>query len=302
MSMRWIGKNNSTTATAWTLSIVIHSILFLAFGGARFSGTISKQDDNRPRADVTAQMIKASENKSVTPKPRVKRIFPKRVSLRPDRKPMELPTAAKLQLTAEDQPDFNITHASSDELSADNILTSSGTAFFGQFTEFRKICYVVDASGSMHGRLGLVKEQLRSSIADLKPDQYFYVIFFKNGNVLLESGYGNMHRASPSAKSKAYTFIDNVRPGGATNAVNALRRAMEIRDSLSNPPEQLYFLTDGFDLGEGSAGFSAGIESMRQKLAPNVRINTIGFWTEQTDVEILTGLAKLSGGQFTNID
>ncbi len=101
---------------------------------------------------------------------------------------------------------------------------SQGVEFFGQFTDVRKICYVVDCSGSMHGRLGLVKQQLKTSIASLQPDQFFYIIFFLQGDRLIESGDTYLIRATPHTKAKAYDFIDSVRPAGTTEPLNALNR------------------------------------------------------------------------------
>ena len=141
------------------------------------------------------------------------------------------------------------------------------------------------------------------SIQKLEPDQFFYIIFFLDGHRLLETGGGKMVRATPAAKARAQTFIASARPSGATNAVQALRRAMEIRDSLGRGPQLIYFLTDGFDLGEdvGIDDFVAQIEQVRRQYAPQTRIHTIGFWTEPGDVEILKRVAAQSGGVFTNV-
>ena len=48
--------------------------------------------------------------------------------------------------------------------------------------------------------------------------------------------------------------------------------------------------------------FADRVEKLRQKLAPSVKINTIGFWTQKTDRQILETVAERSGGQFVNVD
>ena len=153
----------------------------------------------------------------------------------------------------------------------------------------------------MHGMLGRVKKQLKKSIANLVPDQYFYIILFR-GEQLHQSGSGRLMRATAKAKAKAYRFIDDASPGGTTNALIALNRAMQIKDSAGQPPELIYFLTDGLDLQAGNTTqFARQLENLRKKLAPATEINTMGFWTEPGDRKILRTIAKQSGGEFVNI-
>ena len=178
------------------------------------------------------------------------------------------------------------------------------TEFFGSSTALRKICYVVDCSGSMHGLFGRVREQLNSSVQDLQQDQYFNIIFFRNGQ-LLELADGRLMRAIPKAKSAAIKFINQVQPGGTTNPLDALKRAMQLRDGMGNAPQLIYFLTDGLDFEQrtdGTRRFSLQVENFRKTLAPATKINTIGFWAEYDDQKILQVVAKYSGGEFVNAD
>ena len=212
-------------------------------------------------------------------------------SLRPEQKPSypsEEPT--------------KIFRDASVDLLAGGRLSLGGTAFFGSFTDQRKICYVVDCSGSMQGLFGQVRKQLKNSISALRPDQYFYIIFFQDGK-LLESGNGRLVRATDRAKSAACSFADSVRPAGPTNAMDALERAMQIRDQAGQSPALIYFLTDGFDLElDDTSRFGLQLENMRKKLAPSAKINTIGFWTGPADGRILRTVADQSGGEFVNIE
>jgi Mg-chelatase subunit ChlD len=154
----------------------------------------------------------------------------------------------------------------------------------------------------MQGLFGRVRSQLKSSIASLAPDQYFNIIFFSDGR-LLELSKGGLLRATEKAKLSAYDLADRVRPSGQTNASEGLVRAMSIRDNRGNSPQLIYFLTDGFDLNQISdKRFSFMVESQRKRLASNTRINTIGFWTQQSDRKILQRISSLSGGEYTEID
>jgi Mg-chelatase subunit ChlD len=155
----------------------------------------------------------------------------------------------------------------------------------------------------MFGRFEPVRSQLKDSIERLAADQFFYILFFQDGDRILESGRGVFVRANSAAKKTAIDFIEQIRPSGPTNAVGALRRAMQIRDSIGQGPELIYFLTDGFDLQEnGAQGFAEQIETLRKTLAPRAKINTIGFLIEETDLKILQDVAKTSGGQFTRVE
>ena len=176
------------------------------------------------------------------------------------------------------------------------------TEFFGSVTDQRKICYVVDCSGSMHGLFGQVRRQLKKSIDQLQPDEYFSIVFFR-GEQLIELGNGQLLRATGKAKSMAYDLIDIVDLGGKTNALNALIRAMEVHDESGKSAELIYFLTDGFDLETDSAKkYVLQVEEIRKKLAPQTKINTIGIWTRLADRQMLRAIARQSGGEFVNIE
>ncbi|MHC4755334.1 MAG: hypothetical protein ACYTBP_09335, partial [Planctomycetota bacterium] len=87
-------------------------------------------------------------------------------------------------------------------------------------------------------------------------------------------------------------------PVGKTNALQALRRALEIRDSGNRSAGVIYFLTDGFELtSQGAQSISGRINNMLREYAPAVRINTIGFWPRKNDRIVLEQIAASSGGE-----
>jgi len=172
--------------------------------------------------------------------------------------------------------------------------------FFGNRLEARKVCFVVDASGSMLGLFSTVRRHLTDSISALQPDQYFAVIFFNN--LQYESFSGTLARATPSAKSAAASFINSIQPSGPTNPMAAIKKAMLSRDASGEAPGIIYFLTDGFDLApRDSDAIITEIRALRKQLAPQTRINTIGFWAQPHDCQVLQKIAEQSGGRFTAV-
>jgi hypothetical protein len=191
--------------------------------------------------------------------------------------------------------------ASSDLPVKDSPIIPKGIEFFGSWADERKVCYVVDCSGSMQGIFGQVKKKLKESIAGLQQDQYFHIIFFGNGR-LLEPGNGLLIRATQKTKAAAYDFIDSAKPFGKTNAMAALERAVKIRDSSGVSPSVIYFLTDGFELtNEEGRRFSLRTAKLLKQFAPRTRINAIGFWPAGNDIRMLKEMAEQSGGEFVCI-
>jgi Mg-chelatase subunit ChlD len=181
--------------------------------------------------------------------------------------------------------------------------TTTDAGFFGQETAARTVCFVVDCSGSMYGRRELIRRQLKNCIASLHDTQSFYLIFFMDGDKLLESGDGKALPATGDAKAGAFEMIDHIRLEGQTNARQALERAMKIRDGISRPVQLIYFLTDGFDLQISSPGaFCRNIGRIRDKYASSVTINTIGLWASAEDQRTLRKIAEMTGGQFMHVD
>jgi hypothetical protein len=190
----------------------------------------------------------------------------------------------------------NVLHVPDDSL-AENSFAGGGIEFYGNKTYERKICYIVDCSGSMQGLMDQVRQRLKDSIKDLVPDQFFYVIFFGGGE-LFEFGDGKLVRASQRNKENAYDFINTIRAAGRTNAYKALERAIQIEDSFSNKASVFYFLTDGFELSnDESEDFYKKTFELVKHYAPDSKVNTIGFWTIGQDCSILRAISSLSGGQ-----
>ncbi len=174
--------------------------------------------------------------------------------------------------------------------------------FFENSLSEKRLCFVVDCSGSMQGVFEKVRSQLKNSISSLEPDRYFQVIFFGD-NQLYSFSRNGLVRASGPVKQKAIEFINKIKPKGTTNAVEAITGAMLNKDSAANSPNVIYFLTDGLELaGDDDTNFLANILNFRGNYCDKTRINTIGFWPKAQDEFILRQLAEMTGGVFTLID
>jgi hypothetical protein len=280
----------------------LHLAVLLVFGIAKFSQETAQATEPLTPAIKVSEVERLIQASPVIPKPKVKTPVHDRHA---EEKAAILPVknifdAAKPR----SQNPLNAAKApavSSDLPILSNPVIPKGVEFFGSWADERKVCYVVDCSGSMQGTFSQVKKELKESIASLQQDQYFYIIFFGNGR-LSEHGSGLMSRATQKTKAAAYTFIDSAEPFGRTNAMTALERAVKIHDSSGFSPSVIYFLTDGFELtSKDSRRFSLRTAKLLKQFAPRTRINAIGFWPAGNDIRTLKEIAEQSGGEFTCI-
>lgn len=290
--------SGSVTFWAWMASIVVHLIVLTVFGIVKFSP--SKVQDRQqpiPTAKVS-QIKKFMQTAPVVPKPKIKK--PARDQLAKGTR--GLSPASRILGDAKpcSQNLGDLAKASVSQLvplsSIANL--SPKIEFFGSWTEERKICYLVDCSGSMQGTFGQVQRRLAESVKSLQPDQYFYIIFF-GGDKLFELGKGKLLRATEETKSAAYNFIESIQPAGRTNALAALERAVRIHDGRGASPSVIYFLTDGFELTvDDVQELPRKITNLLKQFAPGTKINTIGFWPQDDGRKMLEIIAGQTGGEF----
>lgn len=299
-----VGTNRKSSVTfwAWTASLTLHLAVLLAFGAAKFSQKSAHPTEPPAAVVKVSDVERLIQTSPVIPKPKVKTPVPEqqaeeKTGIQPAEKVFE-----ETGPLAQSPDDVVKTPAALSELPVvSRPVIPKGIEFFGSRADERKVCYVVDCSGSMQGGFGRVKKELKESIAGLQQDQYFYIIFFGNGRLFEHDG-SLMTRATQKNKAAAYAFIDSAEPFGRTNAMTALERAVKIRDSSGRGPSVIYFLTDGFDLhGKDSRRFSLKTAELLKQFAPKTKINTIGFWPAGNDVRTLKEIAELSGGEFTCI-
>lgn len=288
--MRKLNSGTWTSLGAWSVSLGIHAVLLSVFSGVRLQSAVSQTHADSAAYLAMEQVSRVIQAEPITPKPKLRPILSEkvRVDFTPGSKPeppIEIPLCGSVPSILSDD------------------LISPSVDFFGNRSAARRICFVVDCSGSMFGRMGLVRQQLTRAIDKLAPDQFFSILFFQEGDTILESGSGILQRATTVSKQKALDLIVTVLPSGKTEVLGALRKAMELRTPGGEGPELIYFLTDGFDLEEsGAVLFVRHVEKMRKELAPQTAIHTIGFWTDQKDRWILEVLATESGGIFISVE
>lgn len=294
-------RRGSVAFWAWIGSIALHLIVLTAFGLIKFSQPKTPlQELAIPTAKVSRikELIEASP---IIPKPKIRKPIKSAPAGRMDTSAARL-AAERIFGTAkpEHQGLGDLVKPSGSQSAytfPESMVLSNKIEFFGSFTDRRKVCFLVDCSGSMHGVFRRVQIKLKESIGDLQPDQYFYIIFFGGGR-LFETGGGKLVRAGEESKTAAYEFVDSVRPAGRTNALSALKRALQISDEAGAGTSVIYFLTDGFELTNKDAEeFSGKVADLRKIFAPTTKINTIGFWPQLNDRRMLESIAKQSGGE-----
>ncbi|MCJ7777575.1 MAG: VWA domain-containing protein [Sedimentisphaerales bacterium] len=301
--MVWSGWSSGVTFWAWTASIAVHLIVLTALGFVTFSGSEAGVEQRPVPTAKISQIKKLVQAAGVIPKPKIKRPTRGEFTKKSERLLPVNQIFGTVKPVSKDWPSLAKPSVSMSEISFPGSANlREGIEFFGSFTDERKVCYVVDCSGSMQGLFGEVRKKLSESIGNLQPDQYFYIIFF-GGDRLFEFGDGKLLRATEEVKSAAYKFIDSIRSAGQTNALAAFERAVQIRDSMGQNSAVVYFLTDGFELtSEDGRRFSQKVAGLLAKFAPRTRINTIGFWPQSGDREMLRTIARQSGGEFVLID
>jgi hypothetical protein len=293
----------SVTIWAWALSIVFHALLLALFAIVGFSKSTGALSPTAPPKISVNQIKQLTQTPIISPKPKIKNTAsPVKTPLTSQRFTLINDTDNK-NSSPPDTTAQDVSHLASVLMPPHTTASNVPDVLSTHAVDLRKICYVVDCSASMFGRLTFVQKYLKASINDLRPDQFFYIIFFLEGQKLFESGNGKLIRATERAKLKASLFIDTARLGGTTDAKFALKRAMKIKDSASKPPQVIFFLTDGFDLNKQTAAdFPARIQQLSAQLAPDTIINTIAFQPTPNDRQILKTISEQTGGQFTDIE
>ena len=284
---------------AWTTSIVVHLVALTGFCIVKFSRC---ETGDKHRATPTARVARVKKlmyAAAVMPKPKINQPLKNLLTAGANRSVSanQSFTAGSANARTVEMPAAPAASGAISALAGPGI-SRPRTEFFGSSTNQRKLCYLVDCSGSMRGVFGRVRKEIKESIEALQPDQYFYVIFF-GGDRLFELGGGRLLRATPQAKSAAYALIDSVQPAGRTNALAALERAVRICDGGGNVPETVYFLTDGFELTSKNADRAVQrIVNLLKESAPVTKVNTIGFWPQPDDRKVLKAVAEGSGGEY----
>lgn len=316
MSQGTVKKHRRIKLYALGVSVFAHIVGLSVFAAVKISQSPPVRLQTTTVVSVS-QAAKLADSRAVTPKPKVSSVDSKSVQGRPIAKAAGRgsPTTAgpvfdlskegyQRQAGSTGSPQAEEVKQPIESLGS--VATGGGELagnieFFDSPAQGRRICYVVDCSGSMRGLWRRVQEELIDSIGKLQQDCYFCVIVFGGGSIL-ESGGGKMVRATKQAREEAYSFIGSIQPRGVTNATDALERAIMIKDRAGVGASAIYFLTDGFELSEQDGSrFAHKVATIHRSFAPEAQINTIGFWCTEQDGKVLDRIAKESGGKFVMV-
>jgi hypothetical protein len=282
-------------AKAILVSAAVHAVILIVFCFITFSRANSYKDNlQTPQANIE-HARRVVKSRPVMPKPSItKRSFTARHPVKRDISSKSLITQQNTGsvLTSEDEPEISFGGF------GDTVLGE--IEFFGNRASAANVCFVVDGSGSMLGLMHSVKKQLISSVSRLNAGNYFFVIVFR-GSGLLTTSSDTMLRASAGAISNAVEMVNSLPvPSGSPNALAALEKAFGMTSPDGRKADVVYFLSDGFDYSDAAnRDFVERVLRLRNRIAPDARIHTIGFWSGTSDSEMLRQIAALTGGSFS---
>lgn len=282
------------------VSIVIHVVVLSCFAVVTFSG---RENESEPKKQVSAEirnLNKFVSRERIVKKPKFKDIAES------DSRGYELRETGERIISrnnsSEKTPgDSEPRYVTSPAEKVAGEYTESSVTFFDNRAYARKVCYLVDCSGSMKGIFTGVQKRLKQSINQLRQDQYFEILFF-NENV---TGFSDktLVRASENNRQKAINFIDITKPSGTTKALEALEAALKVEDAAGESAKLVYFLTDGFELsGREAEEFSRSAKELLRSAGGNIQVNVIAFWPQPSDEKVLSDIADSAGGEIVVID
>lgn len=302
MNQRKVADLRKRSLKFWALSvsIIIHIVVLSCFAVVNFS---EHKDKGEPRKAVGAKFRVLQEyirNQPVVKKPEFKTLADSAGRVYELEETGGSKYTVKSPSSGKETGSFEPSRITAGKIETDG-LSESKVSFFDSTAYARKVCYVVDCSGSMKGIFSGVQKKLEQSVRELRQDQFFEIIFF-NENVTGFSS-GNLARASEETKRKAIRFVGIMKPSGVTNALDALKQALRVRDAGGEPVRVIYFLTDGFELsGEEAETFNRAVDILLERTTRDIRINVIAFYPQHGDKAILARIARKTGGEMVVID
>ena len=170
---------------------------------------------------------------------------------------------------------------------------SGKATFFGVQTNGNRFIYVVDNSNSMNnGKFETALYEIKRSVAQLKPEHEFYVIFYSDASYPLF--YPEEQRypvpATEANKKKLDRWLGTVHRCLQTKGEAAMDLAMRMR------PDGLYLL------GDGAFSDKAVPKTLANAENNNVIIHTLGFGMTDKAAKSFDNLAKAYNGTFQNVD
>jgi len=279
-------------------SVVFHIAVLSVLAAAKLHPVSTQSTSGQSEQARLAKVKSIMQSCPVVPKPNIKHgadvhFIPQQPDL-----PIEGEVPASKVRAADSESIFPTSSSYADLAWSQQGPAPQEVTFFSNGTFCRRLCYLVDCSGSMKGLFGQVKDELSRSILALQPDQYFGIVFFGDDRVTRFEA-GKLVRASQEGKTRALAFIKSVDTAGRTNALAGFAGAVKMRDDDGAGPEVILFLTDGFELSTGDAyQFRQDVIKLRSRYLSGCTVNIIGFWPSEGDRRLLESIAAFSGGRF----
>jgi hypothetical protein len=161
------------------------------------------------------------------------------------------------------------------------------TSFFGLRGGGKRICFIIDISGSMmvDAKLDRVKQELSATIQALKPDTRFSVVFFDDQAHMITQAW----MQTDAERTHALGVIAGQNTGGGTNPQGAFEFAFKTLDPL---PDCIYYMTDGIT----QVDVAAQLRSLNG--GPNkTTVHAIAFGNGSLEV-VMRQIAAENGGTY----
>ena len=156
----------------------------------------------------------------------------------------------------------------------------------------KDIVFVLDTSGSMHGKkINQAKKALEFCVDSLNDGDHFELVRFSTE---VEPLFDHLVDASPANRTKAQDFIKDLRANGATAIDDALRKALSMRPADSARPFVIIFLTDGMPT-IGVTDEDQILANVKQNDSGRTRIFCFGIGTD-VNTHLLDKLTEQSRG------
>jgi len=167
-------------------------------------------------------------------------------------------------------------------------------SFCGFEGEARRICYVVDCSGSMVVAIEYVRQELKASLRQLSPAHYFQILFYSGSLHPVTMEKGRLLRATRQNLARALKFVDEAKlsragsAGAAGEAVAAaLAEAFAAQSAEGERTDLIYLLTDGeFD----QSVVATACRDLQKRYPQTTKIYVVGCGNKENK----TALRKLS--------
>ncbi len=161
---------------------------------------------------------------------------------------------------------------------------SGGSSFFGLSAQSERMVFILDVSGSMHGkRIRRAQIEMRQTLEALKPSQQFFIVFFSDGALPMPAT--GLLPATRDNVALACQWVQQAECGGGTNPLPALLLALDLK------PDAIYLLTDG--------KFPVDVLAAATQQAPGHRtpVSTIAFASKKAE-RLLQAIASETGGEY----